>query len=149
MPSAPVVAAVSFVGLWASMLVLCAPTLASSACRRLFAAGPSEYLLVNYAAGVGGFTFVHVLLVFAGALVNQVVRVTIGWWFVGVTLFVAAAGWWAASVRAPKRGVWDPTTSGVDGRAVLGVTAVWYVVWSFALAALFAFAWFLRYYPGG
>lgn len=149
MPSALAVAAVSFLGLWVGMLVLCAPVLASSACRRLCAAGPSGSLLVNYVAGVGGVALVHVGSVFAGAVVNQVVHVTIGWWFVGVTLVVAAAGWWALCVRAPNRGVWEPTGSGVDGRVVLGVTAVWYVVWSVALAALFAFAWFLRYYPGG
>lgn len=148
MPSALVVAVGCFVGLWAATTVLCAPVLLSSSVRRLLDSGPADRLAANYLGGVGLFAFVHVALVFAGALVNTVVRVTIGWWFLGATLALLGVGWAVVSFVGPQRDWWRPAESRIDGRIVLGVVAVWYGVWTVALAALFAFAWFLAYYPG-
>lgn len=148
MPSIVTVAAGSFVGLWLSTSILCSPILASGSCRRLFDAGPFDNLAVNYLAGIGVFTLAHVVLVFSGALVNLVVRITIGWWFLGVTLVLVAAGWVAVSIGLPRYDRWDPGGGGVDGRPLLGLAGLWYAAWSFVLAGLFAFAWFLRYYPG-
>jgi len=148
MPSILSVAIGSFVGLWVGMGVLCSPMLVSSNCRRLFDSGPFDYIVFNYVGGMGVFTFIHVALIFAGALVNYVVRVQISWWFLGVTLVLAGGGWIIGSVVVPRYGWWQPTESGLDGRIVLAVTAIWYVVCTLILAALFAFAWFLAYYPG-
>jgi len=148
MPSILSVAIGSFVGLWLGMGVLCSPILVSSSCRRLFDSGPFDHLAFNYLGGMGVFTFIHVVLIFAGALVNYVVRVQISWWFLGVTLVLAAGGWIIGSFVVPQYGWWQPTEFGLDGRIVLAVMAIWYVVCTLILAALFAFAWFLAYYPG-
>ena len=148
MPSILSVAVGTFLGLWLSMVVLCSPIFASTSCRRLLNSGPSEYLFVNYVAGVGAFTFGHVALIYGGALVNDVVEVDTGVWFLGVTILYVAAGWGFASFGFSLFEWWEPSESGVDGRIVLGVVAIWYLIWTFLLAALFAFAWFLAFYPG-
>lgn len=148
MPSILSVAIGSFVGLWLGMGVLCSPILVSSSCRRLFDSGPFDHLAFNYVGGMGVFTFIHVVLIFAGALVNYVVQVQISWWFLGVTLVLAGGGWIIGSVVVPRYGWWQPTESGLDGRIVLAVMAIWYVFCTLILAALFVFAWFLAYYPG-
>ena len=77
MPSILSVAIGSFVGLWLGMGVLCSPILVSSSCRRLFDSGPFDHIVFNYVGGMGVFTFIHVVLIFAGALVNYVLRVQI------------------------------------------------------------------------
>jgi hypothetical protein len=74
--------------------------------------------------------------------------VQISWWFLGVTLVLAGDEWIIGSIVVPRYGWWQPTESGLDGRIVLAVMAIWYVVCTLILAALFAFAWFLAYYPG-
>jgi len=92
MPSILSVAIGSFVGLWLGMGVLCSPILVSSSCRRLFESGPFDHIVFNYVGGMGVFTFIHIVLIFAGALVNYAVRVQISWWFFGVTLVLAGGG---------------------------------------------------------
>jgi hypothetical protein len=82
----------SFIRLWVGMVVLCSPILVSANCRRLFDSGPSEYLVVNYLTDMGVSTFGHVALIFAGALVNYVIEVDIGVWFLGVTILYVATG---------------------------------------------------------
>ena len=83
------------------MGVPCSPILVSSSCPRLLDSGPFDHVIVNYIGGMGVFTFIHVALVFAGALVNYVVRVQISWWFLGVTLALAGGGWILGSFVVP------------------------------------------------
>lgn len=137
-----------FLGLWFAMSILCAPIFASKSCRRLLNAGPSNHAVVNYLAGMGVLTLVHVALIFGGGLLNSILGVQTPLWALTATLIAAGGSWIVTSFVLPYYGFWEPSGSGIDGRIILGLTAFWYVICTAILGVVFVFAWFLAFYPG-
>lgn len=119
-----------------------APFLLADRVRTLFGSWPTGSLVANYLL-VGAGVVVAQLLAYAlvvaalgGVSSSDGPERFFGALFLA-HLLVPAAGWLVAGVALPRRGSWDPTGGGVDGRLVLALGGLWYAfVTSVVVAAL-------------
>ena len=136
-----------YAGFWFVMAVAWSPFLAARSVRRLFEGWPTDRLAVNYALGMGAFSFVHVVAILASLFaltldggVNLMVVFKLA---AGVTGGLVVLTWVATSVGLPRLGRWMPTGDGFDGRLVLAGGAVWYLFCTVVVTALLNFVAFL------
>jgi hypothetical protein len=125
------------VGVWVVVAPLCAPLLLAERVRVLFtwptASLSVNYLLVSCLVATGHYlTFLAATVAQGGHLDGHGILWTAGTVIVGYPL----ALWAGASVGLPALGRWEPAGEGVDGRLILAVGAVGYVV---AVGIAFAF----------
>lgn len=138
---------------WIAMCLLWTPLLASKAIRRLLGGWPTHRLAVNYAVGMALVTGAHFTLVAAVlfALSQEGQGVNLLEFFklvLAVTGGLLAVVWMGLSVGLPRLGRWDPTADGYDGRLVLVVGVVWYLVCTAFVTAVINFVAFLFAFPG-
>jgi len=142
--------AVGVVGLWLFAALMWSPVVGSAQLRPLLARWPTGRLWLNYpllvALGVAGEAAVFLVPVAVGgslggvALVQWTLAVAVGYPLV-VAVVVATV--------APRVADWSPAaTSGIDGRIVVGLTAVLYGVATAAVAGLVFLGLMAYYFPG-
>ena len=127
----------------------CAPILAAARGRALFEAWPSRSVAANYALVSLGVAVAHVLT-FLGvvAALDGLEDMAAVWWAVRVNFGFPLLASATAAVTLPRTGRWTPTGSGLDGRLVLALGALWYGVASTAAIALVLFVLTFWFYPG-
>lgn len=150
MAAIPDLTVVAVIGLfWGAITVAWAPLLAAESLQRLVAGWPTDRGLVNYGLGMAAFVMLHVIALSAGiALAGGVNMRAFLDLALAVTVGVVGLAWAGLSLVAPRIGWWRPTNGGYDGRVLLAVGGLWYVVCSLVAAAVLSLVSFLLFFPG-
>lgn len=147
----PAVAAALVGALWIVVGLAWTPILAARNVRRLFEGWPTGSVPGNYALGMAAFTFVHFLaLAVSLTVAGGQFSLTLMEWLelaLGVSAGLVGIAWVGMSFGLPWLGRWRPTGNGYDGRLVLAVGAVWYLVCSGAVVTAISMLAFVLWFP--
>lgn len=139
-------------GFWILMSIAWAPFLAANRIKALFQLGPTGDTILNYEIAMAGMTVIQFLIT-ASAVITVGGRAGLNLMqffelVVTITVLYLIGIWLLISVLFPRMTTWDPAGEGVDGRLILAVGGVWYLLWTAIFVATFNFIAFLWAFPG-